>query len=46
MKNHPNAVAPDVRPFDLGWGLLLPIVFMGNIVVATLAWFIVWMVTR
>jgi len=31
---------------NLGWGLLIPLVFAGNVVVATLAWIIVGMVMR
>jgi hypothetical protein len=31
---------------DLGWGLLFPLVFAGNVVVATLAWIIVGWVMR
>jgi hypothetical protein len=31
---------------NLKWGLLIPLVFAGNVVVATLAWIIVEMVMR
>jgi hypothetical protein len=31
---------------DLGWGLLFPLVFAANVVVATLAWIIVGWVMR
>jgi hypothetical protein len=31
---------------NLRWGLLIPLVFAGNVVVATLAWIIVGMVMR
>ena len=30
----------------LSWGLLVPLVFAGNVVVATLSWFIVELVMR
>jgi hypothetical protein len=31
---------------NLRWGLFLPLVFAGNVIVATLAWIIVGMVKR
>ena len=31
---------------DLNWGLVLPLVFAGNVVVATLAWFLVGFLMR
>jgi len=38
-----RAVAPWC---NLRWGLLFPLVFAGNVVVATVAWIIVGMVMR
>jgi hypothetical protein len=38
---------PTVAPWSkLSWGLFLPLVFGGNVVVATLAWIIVGLVMR
>ena len=31
---------------NLSWGLFLPLVFAGNIVLATLDWIIVWLIMR
>jgi hypothetical protein len=31
---------------NLGWALLFPLVFAGHVVLGTLAWIIVWLVTR
>jgi hypothetical protein len=31
---------------ELSWGLFIPLVFAGNVAVATLAWFIVELVMR
>jgi hypothetical protein len=38
---------PTLSPWHkLGWGLFLPLMFAGNVVVATLAWIIVGLVIR
>jgi hypothetical protein len=38
-----SALAPRSK---LSWGLFIPLVFAGNVAVATLAWFIVELVMR
>jgi hypothetical protein len=43
----PSFSPPMQAPWrNLSWGLFLPLVFAGNVVLATLAWMIVSMVAR
>jgi hypothetical protein len=38
---------PALAPWrNLSWGLFLPLTFAANVVVASLAWIIVWLIIR